>query len=98
MAEVIVITSGSDAKIQFAFTDGATLPAVLAITSPTIIEAVGGLEGRCTIALTDGPNGLCEVSIEGTSPIVVGVYWLRIQVTLSDSSSLASLRVLIDVR
>jgi hypothetical protein len=98
MIDPIEITSGSDGKVQFAFQDGATPPAALAISSPTIIEAAGGLEGRCSIVLTDGANGLCEVTIEGTDPIAVGVYWLRIQALLADSSSLGSARVLIDVQ
>jgi hypothetical protein len=98
MFENITITSGSDAKIQFAFADGATPPVVLAITDPVILESTGGLDGRCTIALTDGPNGLCEVSVEGTDPIAVGSYFLRVQASLSDSSSLASLRVLVNVK
>lgn len=97
MTNVIEITSGSDATIQFAFADGAAPPVALAITNPTVIEAGGGLAGRCTASLTDGPNGLAEVFIEGTDPIALGTHYLRLQATLSDSNSLASARLLVHV-
>jgi hypothetical protein len=96
MSDPIKITSGSDAVLQFAFTDdeGAVLP----ITSPVIIEETGDLEGRCTATLNDGPNGLATVSIEGTVPIATGIYFVRLQVTLSDGNTLASERLLVNVR
>ena len=93
--EPIEITSGSDTTLPFAFQD--VLGAALTVTAPTIIEASGGLAGRCTSALVDGPNGLASVFVEGTDPITRGTYFLRLQATLSDSNSLASERLLINV-
>ena len=96
MPEPITITSGSDATLQFAFQDGDG--AAIAITSPDIVEATGGLGGKCTATLTDGPNGLAQVFIEGSQSIALGTYFLRLQVTLPDGNSLASERLLINVR
>jgi hypothetical protein len=98
MYENVPATSGSDLTIQFAFTDGATPPAALAITTPVILEETGGLEGRCTMTITDAANGLAQVFIEGTTPIAIGAYFLRVQVLLTDSSSLSSERVLVNVQ
>ena len=95
--EPIEITSGSDATFGFAFQDSVTA-VPYAITSPAIIEASGGLSGRCTAALVDGPNGLASVFIEGTDPIALGTYFLRLQATLSNGETLASTRILINVR
>jgi hypothetical protein len=96
MSEPIEITRGSDATLQFAFQDGDQ--AALPITSPVIIEATGGLDGRCTATLVDGPNGLASVFIEGTALLATGSYYLRLQAILSGGSSLASERLLIDVK
>ena len=93
--EPIEITSGSDATLPFAFQN--VLGAAIAVTAPTLIEATGGLAGRCTAALVDGPNGLASVFIEGTDPIALGTYFLRLQVVLSDGNSIASERELINV-
>jgi hypothetical protein len=98
MNDPIKITSGSDAVLQFAFTDDEEPPQALPITSPTIIEETGDLEGRCIATLVDGPNGLATVTIEGTDPIATGIYFVRLQVTLSDGNTLASERLLVDVR
>lgn len=96
MSEIIPITSGSDATLQFAFQDGDA--AAIAITSPVIIESTGGLDGRCVATLTDGPNGLVQVFIEGTAAIALGAYFLRLQVTLTGGDTLASTRLLINVQ
>jgi hypothetical protein len=96
MGDTIPITSGSDATLQFAFQDGDAV--AIAITSPTIIEATGGLDGRCTAALVNGAGGLASVFIEGTSAIALGTYFLRLQVTLSGGDTLASTRLLINVQ
>jgi hypothetical protein len=95
MSETIYITRGSDATLQFAFQDGDQV--AIAITAPTIIESTGGLDGRCTATLVDGPNGLTSVFIEGTDPLSAGNYYLRLQVTLSGGDTLASKRLQINV-
>lgn len=93
---IISVTSGSDATLQFLFQDevGDAIP----ITFPVIIEASGDLSGKCTTTLVDGPNGLASITIEGTSMVVVGKYYLRLQIELSDGNSLASERVEVHVR
>jgi hypothetical protein len=96
MSNPIKITSGSDATLQFAFQDGDAV--ALPITSPVVIEATGDLAGNCTATLTDGPGGLASVFIEGSTPFATGSYYLRLQVTLADDTTLASDRLLIDVR
>jgi len=93
---IISVTSGSDATMQFLFQDEAE--EAIPITSPVIIEASGDLSGKCTTALVDGPNGLASITIEGTSMVAVGKYYLRLQVELSNGDSLASDRVEVHVR
>jgi hypothetical protein len=95
MGNTIPVTSGSDATLQFAFQDG---NAAIAISAPTIIEATGGLVGLCTATLVDGAGGLASVFIEGSAPIALGTYFLRLQVTLAGGDTLASERLLINVR
>jgi hypothetical protein len=94
--DIISITSGSDATLQFLFQDEAE--AAIPITSPVVVEASGDLNGKCTTTLVDGPNGLASITIEGTSMVTVGKYYLRLQVELSDGTSLASERVEVHVR
>jgi|TARA_R110000796_G_scaffold3439_3_gene13450 hypothetical protein len=96
MGNTIPVTSGSDATLQFAFQDGNA--AAIAISAPTIIEATGGLVGLCTATLVDGAGGLASVFIEGSAPIALGTYFLRLQVTLAGGDTLASERLLINVR
>jgi hypothetical protein len=50
------------------------------------------------MTITDAANGLAQVFIEGTTPIAIGAYFLRVQVLLTDSSSLSSERVLVNVQ
>ena len=91
----IKITSGSDANLQFAFKDSNGI--ALTVSNPQIIEAGGALSERTTVTLTDGVGGIVNVFIEGTDPLNVGRYPLRVQVELSDGNTLASKQILIDV-
>jgi hypothetical protein len=96
MSDPVEITSGSDGKVEFSFKQKET-GAVIPVTSPVVIEQSGGLADRCSAVLKDGPNGLVTVEIEGTVPIVVGTYFLRVQVVVTDGTSLASPRVVVNV-
>ena len=96
MTENVIITSGSDFTQPFEFQNDTGT--ALVITNPTVIESTGGLEGKCTATLDDGALGLASVFIEGTAPVAPGVYFLRLQVTLSNDNSLASQRVLVNVQ
>jgi hypothetical protein len=91
----VEITSGSDATLQFAFKDGAGT--ALSVSDPAVITADGALENRLTTTLTDGAGGLVSVLIEGTDPMPIGRYALRLQVTLSGGNTLASKLVIINV-
>jgi hypothetical protein len=94
--DIISITSGSDSILQFLFQDEDEV--AIEIVSPVIIEASGDLAGKCTTTLLDGPNGLATIKIEGTSMVVPGKYYLRLQVVLTDGNSLASERIEVHVR
>jgi hypothetical protein len=90
------ITSGSDVTIPFVFRDSAG--AAIAINSITIIEATGVLDGRCTATLVNSAGGLASVFIEGTTPMAIGSYFLRLRGILTNGNSLASERISINVR
>lgn len=96
MSNIVNLTSGSDASLQFAFKQSDNSPIV--VTDPVIIDISQELAGRLTASLLDGPGGLVQVTLEGTDPLRIQRYYFRVQVTLADNTTLASERVTINVR
>jgi hypothetical protein len=88
----ITITRGSDQEFRFEFTDEDNDPIPLLEGSEVnILDTNKVVEDRFSGEVTDAAGGVVVVSFEGTSPIKVGSYKFRVQVTGVGGNSIATL-------
>ena len=80
MPNEIVVTSGSDVRLQGTITPPAEFPLVLTGFSLAVLLGAGSvLQGRISAAWTNQAQRQFQVVIEGTDPLPPGSYPFRVQ-------------------
>lgn len=97
MANTITATSGSDISLGLTWKQPSGSPVDISDYTATMLFGGDELTSRFTYDMTDPTNGVMRVLIEGTTPIDIGVYRFRIQITNGVGSSIASQEIVLRV-
>lgn len=100
----LIVNRGSDADFVLTWKDENGDPVDLSGKTVTVFDEVvvstcskvrgpvsGDITNRITGQVTDGPNGIVTLHLEGTTPIRVGKYAFRVQLNEQSGEAINSL-------
>jgi hypothetical protein len=100
----LIVNRGSDAEFLMSWKDKTGNPIDLSGRTVAILDestisvchkvkgsTAGDITSRITGTVTDGPNGVVTLHLEGTKPIKVGKYTFRVQINEESGETVNSL-------